>query len=308
MIMLEPMTKPGTDQDKWFRILDEDGIVVIPNLVSGHQLADMQRAFSSRLNRLRWNDVDGYEQTELYRHMVHDVLTLEQGFVDVALHPTVKSVLSRYLGDSYELTEAKGWRSLPTERDFHGWHGDAWYEQEGADKIHREVKLAMYLTDVTSGAFNYIKGSHRKQHPRMVKNQELADVRSEQVVELLGTAGTIFLFDTSGIHRQGVPMLQKRHAIFYNFHDPTVPLQREDIEYYRYHPLILNAAFLGGLSTEDCRILGFGRKTNYIPNFERREKHPFLRSLNHGLFVTKLLLLDVPERVKSPLRKILKRQ
>jgi len=64
--------------------LKVDGIVVLPRLVSPEQLASMQRAFALRLKKLRWNDFDGYEQTELYRHMIHDVLTLDQGFVDIA--------------------------------------------------------------------------------------------------------------------------------------------------------------------------------------------------------------------------------
>lgn len=305
--MLELMTDHDPVVEDLAHRLDVDGIVTLPNLLSAEQLAAMQQAFSLRLERLRWNDFDGYEQTELYRHMVHDVLTVEQGFVDVALHPIIKGVLNRYLGDEWELTEAKGWKSLPTKRDFHGWHGDAWYEQQGATRIHREVKMAMYLTDVTSGAFNFIKGSHRKQHPRVVKNSEVKDVSPEQIVEMLGPAGTAFLFDTSGIHRQGVPMLQRRHAIFYNYHDPNVPLQAEDIQYYRYHPLTLNAAFLGGLVPEDYRILGFGRKTNYLPDFQRSEKHQLLRKLNHRLFLSKLYLLDLPERLKATLRPFLRR-
>lgn len=287
--------------------LERDGIVLLPQLLSDQQLKGMQTAFAARLKRLRWNDFDGYEQTELYRHMVHDVLTLDQGFVDLALHPLVKGVLDSYLGNKYELTEAKGWKSLPTKRDFHGWHGDAWYEQEGASEIYREVKLAMYLSEVKSGAFNYIKGSHRQQHPRTVKNRELPNVPAGQVTELLGPAGTAFLFDTSGIHRQGVPMLEERHAIFYNYHDPTVPLQQEDVEYYRYHPLALNAAFLGGLSAEDQRILGFGRKTHFQHAFERVPKHMLLQKLSHGFFLGKLLILDLPERIKSPLRGLLKK-
>jgi hypothetical protein len=287
--------------------LEEDGIVVLPTLVSETQLGTMQRSFAAKLKRLRWNDFDGYEQTELYRHMVHDVLTLDQGFVDIAVHPIVKQVLDSYLGSDYELTEAKGWKSIPTKRDFHGWHGDAWYEQDGATEIYREVKLAMYLTDVRSGAFNFIRGSHRKQHPRMVKNSEMKDLATSQVVQLLGPAGTAFLFDTSGIHRQGMPMLEARQAVFYNYHDPTVPLQREDIEYYRYHPLLLNSAFLGRLEADDQRILGFGRKTNYLPAFERVEKHRWLRTISRILFLGKLHILDFPERIKSPIRRVVRR-
>jgi hypothetical protein len=90
--------------------------------------------------------------------MVEDVLTLEQRFVDAALHLIVKEVLTRYLG-RFALVEAKGWRSLPTRRDFHGWHGDEWYDQNATEEIPKEVKLGFYWTDVRSGAFNYIKGT-----------------------------------------------------------------------------------------------------------------------------------------------------
>src|SRR4030095_12644266 len=136
------------------------------------QLAGMQRAFNSRLRHVRWNDIEGYEK-ERFRHVVPDLLTIDQGFVDVAVHPIVKSVLRRYIGEDVELVEAKGWMSLPTTRDFHGWHGDAWYDQTAVDFIPREVKLAVYLTDVRSGAFNYVKASHRKQPPRYVNNAEV---------------------------------------------------------------------------------------------------------------------------------------
>jgi len=307
MSTLSHMIEPNLVVAKLLKTLESDGIVQLPTLLRPDQLAGMQRAFAARLKRLRWNDFEGYEQTELYRHMIHDVLTLDQGFVDLALHPIVRQILDNYLGPGYELTEAKGWKSLATKRDFHGWHGDAWYEQDRATEIYREVKLALYLTDVRSGAFNYIRGSHRKQHPRMVKDHELSHVSSDQIVELLGPAGTAFLFDTSGIHRQGTPMLEDRQAIFYNYHDPSVPLQKEDVDYYRYHPLMLNAAFLGNLTKEDQRILGFGRKTNYQAAFERAPKHRILQVGYHILFIGKLLLMDFPERVKSPLRRFYKK-
>jgi hypothetical protein len=135
--MFERINNDEPVSEALLKKLDEDGIVMVPNLVSASQLAAMQCVFASRLKRLRWNDFDGYEQTELYRHMVHDVLTLDQGFVDLALNPVIKRVLESYLGSGYELTEAKGWKSLPTKRDFHGWHGDAWYEQRGTTEIYR---------------------------------------------------------------------------------------------------------------------------------------------------------------------------
>jgi hypothetical protein len=283
--------------------LEEDGIVVLPDLIGASALSAMQTAFASRLQRLRWNNFDGYQKTEPYRHMVEDVLVLDQGFVDLVLHPLVKSVLNRYLGNQYELTEAKGWKSLPTKRDFHGWHGDAWYDQTGAPEIYREVKLAIYLSDVRSGAFNYIKGSQRKQHPRPVKNSELNEADSFQIAELLGPAGTAFLFDTSGIHRQSVPMLEERQACFFNYHDPGVRLQQEDLDYYRYHPLILNAAFLGDLSEEDQRILGFGNKTNFRPAFARSSRPSIFYSALSAAYNAEIKLGKLNERITARLRR-----
>jgi hypothetical protein len=283
--------------------LDRNGIVILPSLVSDQQLHVMQRSFEARLRRVRWNDSDGYER-ELYRHVVHDALTLEQGFVDIAIHPLVKGVLRRYLGSTFALVEAKGWRSVPTNRDFHGWHGDAWYDQQTIKEIPREVKLGFYLSDVRSGAFSYIPGSHRKQPPRPIPTREIRDVAHSAALEVAGRAGTAFLFDTSGIHRQGVPIVEPRQAIFYNYHDPNVRLEKENEDHYRYHPLVLNAAFLGDLSVEDQKILGLGNKVRYQPAFERVSTHPILERLfliAHGAV---LRLEDLSGRVKNRLTKL----
>jgi len=303
---LAQASEPAVDQatvNRLFAELDTNGIVVLPNLLSAEQLHRMQKAFETKLRRLRWNNFDGYQKTETYRHMVEDVLLLDQGFVDLALHPLVKQILTLYLGDNFELNEAKGWKSLPTKRDFHGWHGDAWYDQTGIE-IPREVKLAFYLTDVRSGAFNYIKGTHRRQHPRPVRNDEVENVAASQILEVMGPVGSAFLFDTSGTHRQGVPMLEPRQAVFYNYHDPHVPLQKEDIDYYRYHPLLLNAAFLGNLSAEDHRILGFGDKTNYLHAFERTPKHTALQGAFRGALEIAIRANSLRERVTARLKRL----
>ncbi len=287
--------------------LQRDGVVVVPDAVSPDALQAMQRAFRARLQRMRWNNFDGYQRTELYRHMVPDVLVLDQSFVDLVLHPVVKQVLNRYLGEEYELTEAKGWKSLPTTRDFHGWHGDAWYDQTVTNEIHKEVKLAIYLTDVRSGAFNYIKGTHQRQHPRLVRNGEVENVAPKQIAELLGPAGTAFLFDTSGIHRQSVPMLEERQACFFNYHNPSVRVQQEDLDDYRYHPLILNAAFLGNLSEEDQRILGFGNKARFNPAFVRATKPSLVSGTFHAAYGAELRLKDFRSRAAARLSRVFRR-
>src|SRR6185369_485071 len=284
-----------------YKDLDQNGIVLLPRLIPDEQLNSMQRAFESRLQRLRWNNFEGYEKTEPYRHMIEDMLLLDQGFLDLAIHPVVKALVKAYVGEKAELTEARGWKSLPTRRDFHGWHGDAWYDQETHAEIPRELKLAVYLTDVRSGAFNYIRGSHRRDHPRPVPNAELGEMSSFEIVEMMGNAGTAFMFDTSGLHRQGVPMLERRHAVFYNYHDPQVRLQKGDYEANRYHPLLLNAAFLGDLSPEDQKLLGFGNKTNFIPAYIRPNQPPFLYHAFMATLNLQLRVRNLQQRVVAKL-------
>ena len=43
----------------------------------------------------------------MYRHMIQDVLILDQGFLDFALHPIVLQVLKEYLGARFQLVESE---------------------------------------------------------------------------------------------------------------------------------------------------------------------------------------------------------
>lgn len=284
--------------------LEDTGIVVFHDLVPPAQLRSMQLAFRSRLKRMRWSDIDGYLKNDRYRHMVPDVLTLDPGFLELPLHPRVKEIARAYLGDRYALVEAKGWLSVPTRRDFHGWHGDAWYDQTRVKEVQRELKLAIYLTDVRSGAFNYIKGTHKQIHPRVIRDDEVGTWSDHEIVDVVGPAGTVFMFDTSGVHRQATPILEPREAVFYNFHDPSIPLQSEDVAYNRYHPLILNAAFLGGLSEDDERILGFGERKNFVPAFERKSAHPGFHAAASRAYEMLLLGSELTGRVSARLKRI----
>ena len=291
----------------YINTLEKDGIVVIENFLSDEQVSKMRDSFEVKLKRMRWNDMDGYEKTEKYRHFVFDILTLEQGFVDVAVDPRMKEISRHYLGENFACVEARGWRSMPVMKEFHGWHGDAWYDQTGMTKdspIPRELKMAVYLNDVKSGAFEYMKGSHRKYHPCGVIDGEALDaIEHTGICTATGKAGTAVIFDTSGIHHQSIPVLEPRIAIFLNYRDPSIPIQQEDIDYYRYHPLVLNAAFLGGLSEDDQRVLGFGDKTNYIPNFERAPKFTKFQKTMSKAYDALMLGENIKERVAARVRK-----
>src|SRR5262245_53139683 len=108
--------------------LRENGIAVLPPLFTPEEINEMRRCFEARLSGMQWNDIEGYEM-EPQRDVVQNVLTIDQGFIDLAVHPIIGRTLAKYIGPEFALTEAKGWKSLPTKRDFQGWHGDYWYDE-----------------------------------------------------------------------------------------------------------------------------------------------------------------------------------
>jgi hypothetical protein len=243
------------DPERAIEELRRDGVVVLGQLLDAQTLEAAQARFAQAASSMTFNERAGYFAADPYRRMVPDVLRLARGFVELATHPLVLEVCRAYLGAEFIVTEAKGWRSNPTQHDFHGWHNDAWYDATKLAAPPPQLKLGVYLTDVDSGAFQYLRGTHGALPPTHWSNDQ-ADGNPR--VDLRGPAGTVFLFDSSGVHRQETPILSARDACFFVFHDPTLPLQDEDLAAQRYHPLLLNAALLGGLDEEQRRALGFG--------------------------------------------------
>lgn len=247
------------DTQKALDSLEKDGIALLGKIISDDDLASMQAVYTRALEKPSWNTWIGFEQNEKWRRLIENLLLYDKAFLDLAVRDDVISVLDQYIGEGYELTEARGWETVATRRDFHGWHQDAWCSEDLVPRP-REVKLACYLTDVTSGHFQYMRGTHGSNEPaRMFPDRELVGM-SDKIIDAKGEAGTCFLFDTSGIHRQSVPVLKKRWVIMYNYHDPTTPMGDFATGYGRYRPHMLNAGFLGGLSANQQRILGFHRK------------------------------------------------
>lgn len=246
--------------------LERDGIAMLPGLLKPDRLARLRTAFGQALERPSFNTWRGYEQTEKWRLVIEDVLTLDPAAFAAALDPQVLSTLRAYVGPDVALVEARGWRTIACRKDFHGWHGDAWFHPSLARTRPREVKLGLYLTGVESGHFSYLAGTHKAlDAPRHWSAASIASLEARQI-DVKGPAGTAFLFDTWGVHRQSVPVMSPRDVIFFNYHDPVVPLQELDIAWGRYRPLMLNAGMLpADLSPEQMRVLGFGRARDAGP-------------------------------------------
>ena len=247
------------DPDALLATLERDGVVRLPlPLLGGAALERVQSEWAARVAHIQHNGQAGYEARDPFRRIVHDALTVSPDLTRAALHPSIVEVVRRYVGADAALTEAKGWRTMPTELDFHGWHNDAWYDPD-LDHVPRQLKLAVYLSDVTSGAFAYAPGTHGQRAHRHYSEAEV-DAFARDPVVLDAPAGHAFLFDVSGVHRQTVPVLTARDAVFIVFHDPSVPLQAADVAASRYRPALVPVDALDGMTPDQLRLLGVGRR------------------------------------------------
>lgn len=249
--------KKGTPLvDDLLATLERDGIVSLPGLFDAEALARMQRDFTARVQHVSFNGMIGYTTKDPYRRFVDDLCGISRDFIDTSTHPIVDEIVRRYISHEAIITEAKGWRSVPTQDDFHGWHNDAWYHPD-LDEVPRQLKLAVYLSDVNSGEFQYLRGTHGQRRHKHFSVRELGD-KLERRTSMRATAGTAFLFDVSGIHRQAIPILEERDVVFFVYNDPAVRIQELDERARRYRPLQLCASHLGALSPRQHALLGIG--------------------------------------------------
>lgn len=269
--------------EKLLSQLKEQGFVVLPELLNNEQLNAMQSAFECQLKQPSFNAWQGYHQTDRRRLMVDQLLTVEQGFVDIALLPLVQNLVKSYLGESACLQEAKGWRSLPFTDNFHPFHRDEWYCRDHYDGQIKpmSLKLALYLEDVDTGAFAYIPRSH----------QDANGVVEEQKSTLItGKAGTVFLFDPEGLHQQSYPNLKKRNAAFFHFFSSDIVLSQNFIHWGRFRQLLFESSYLHSCSPEQLTFLGISRQPSTHPievqhfRWAQRSINGLVRGINEGQY------------------------
>lgn len=155
--------------------------------------------------------------------------------MEMANHPRLLALASSYLGCAPTISSISLRWSQPTEHsvDVQNFHRDPddW----------RMVKFFTYLTDVAedTGPHIFVAGSHREQPPlrsRRYLNEEVAARYGEEaIVSIKGPRGTMFVADTSGIHKGAAPrrcprlLFEVGYTLLpvYSFEYDPVPMEQE---------------------------------------------------------------------------------
>lgn len=197
------------------------GIAVIPNFVTGARLAQVQSAFAAMVSRIESGQngpeklsPPGYLPQTLYLEdetnresrtiCANNPFKHAPEFLSLSTDSLILDVVARYLRRPFYLQQSIASRYLPMEpKDFGSfqWHHDAW---------GRKINVMFLLTDVSDRDqyMSYVEGSHRHYHSLdRCRNSRFLDEEVRNMfpgalhVRCTGAAGTVFIFDSNGMHR-----------------------------------------------------------------------------------------------------------
>ncbi len=209
------------------RRLGEDGYVVQRDLITSDQIAEI-REF---LGNVPFHDPchrelgefaapDNIPTGSFVAHVAEDVLPRIPHLLNIANRPDVLDVVARILGAKPTISCLQSSWSVPSHHE----------NARQAEKFYRDVddwrfvKLFIFLTEIDeeAGPHVVVKGSHKLNmltEIRRYGDEEVGQVFGvDQQVRLTGPAGSCFLEDAYGLHREFPPVSKPRLTlqVFYS--------------------------------------------------------------------------------------------
>jgi hypothetical protein len=201
--------------------LECSGFAMLEGVVTPQMVDDMCLHFSEQLVYAPYIDdsprlpLDGADVLDTHVLTVVDegVITCPH-LLDIANHPSIIAAIESGFGCKPTIGYISAWWSIPTADG----------APRHAENFHRDfddvafIKLFVYLSDVEleNGPHEFILGSHTDPALRPIRRYSDAEVFAKfsgnRLVRFTGKAGTVFLENTTGLHR-GLPVRAGRRLI-----------------------------------------------------------------------------------------------
>jgi hypothetical protein len=214
-----PATK--TSNSEIAQRLDADGIAMLPRFWDDTQLSETRSYFETQTcadpYRSKLGQFVAPAAAPAVTHVAYfsnEQVAHAPCCLRLANNPQILEAVSHVLGAKPTISYMAAWWSMPGRG-----------RPEHAEMFHRDVddlrfvKLFVYLTDVTieSGPHMFVRGSHKSEDlsERIRYSDEVVQdaFPQQDILTLTGSAGTMFLENTFGLHR-GVPPSQEPRLIF----------------------------------------------------------------------------------------------
>lgn len=215
------METPGAEQVA--RELNENGLCFLPQLhISDDGLADIRACLNDKpvvdwYDGITTHHIDSAPAAcSKLSYRTADLVGCP-ALLQLANSPLILDAVARVLGAQPTIAWFQSWWTLGEHHIPGKAHFDDIYHRDVDDL--RFVKLFAYLTDtdIRNGAHSFVRGSHRSSvftRRGAISDEEVhANFPPEDILAVTGTAGTVFLENTWGIHR---PLLatEGRRLIF----------------------------------------------------------------------------------------------
>lgn len=215
--------KHGDDFQTLAQQLDDDGVLILPQLLTEDILKSLQTGFENEINK---KIIDKQLQQTSFNAVV-DVVEkdMQQAVSQLSNNTTLQALIQYHLGQkNIALASWRGYRQEPRESmHYRAWD---WHNDQKALGPYGELKIMILLTDLDKDgqAMRVMPGSH-KRHWNM-PSQKFTKYHFDEAISFsskdtqttcYGKAGTVIIFDTNMVHSGFRNLSQRRDVITINF-------------------------------------------------------------------------------------------
>ena len=207
------------------RHLDQQGFLLIEDVLSGDRLSAVQEAFYRVEAETQDEWRDQIENPPAFRpygtgpnaHVVEPIVDRDDVFLELLEHRAIVPILESFVGPDVMMID-NAFHSKPCRTPAHTkWHRDApdgyhdadgwsdedavWWQENGAiDKPYLKVKVFYFVDDVReeTGPFSVLPGSHKDPGVERPEVDRLEDLEGH--VKLTGKAGSALIWNGHILH------------------------------------------------------------------------------------------------------------
>jgi ectoine hydroxylase-related dioxygenase (phytanoyl-CoA dioxygenase family) len=187
--------------------------------------------------------------------------------IDLLVDEYVIDLVETYMKSQCVLAEANVKVDEPTPYEYFPLHADfdeGWRKSEDIERKLTKEELtlpigvggAIYLHDVSEGAFSYCTRTHKLLAPRGADFRNYpADEQANILkswVRIDGKKGDLILFDDRGFHGPAQPSTARRSVILLDYY------RVETFGYFQVSPMPIWSSDIGRLSEKQLRVAGAG--------------------------------------------------
>ncbi len=214
--------------ERAFDGLERDGFAVVPDVLSGEQVARLRSRLVEVAQREREAGIDHDPRWEdgPQNQRVFGLLTKGAEFVELVEHPVALALMEHVLGPTFLLSSITANITGPDGYPMY-MHFDQDYVPQPWPPVSLVANIIWMLDDFTeeNGATRFVPGSHHEDHTGW--SPEYMSRRSAETIAVGGSVGSLVCLCGRVLHQTGANMTsnQRRHGIIAYYCQPWIRQQ-----------------------------------------------------------------------------------